>query len=287
MQSADRDIPFQLIGGRTPLILLRGQVNEAGSFNLILDSGASHCLISHELAASLGISSATDEDAIGAGGHVRLSLATVDSVTVGATRQENIPFIITPDLEPIGAALKVTVQGAIGCNFLKDFCVTLDYHRKTVRFARASDADDGTSGSILFTPFNFGPSGPLILMQAYANGQGPLLFLLDTAAGRSVLSPTVANRLNVEMEKTVKARGIGGQIQMGRGRLDSLMVGRASVGNHLVMVGDFLDEVSKAVGAELDGVIGNDFLIQFHVTLDFPRKRVGLEPRTDSESHSR
>jgi predicted aspartyl protease len=278
MHSSGQDTPFQLIGRKAPLILLPSYVNGKGPYNFILDSGASHCLISHKLASNLRISSEAKEDAFGAGGAVQLFRASVDSVAVGSARQENTPFIITHDLEPIGAALKTTVDGAIGCNFMKGFRISLDYQRKIVRFAPPPEGNDGSDDSNFFVPFTFGPSDPLILLRAFANGLGPFSFALDTAAGRSVLSPTLASRVNVEIERAVTGKGIGGQIRMDRAKLDSLAVGQATVRDHLVVVGDFFDGLSKAVGAELEGVIGNNFLNQFHVTLDFQRNRLGLEP---------
>jgi len=278
MHTSGQETPFQLIGRNAPLILLPSYVNGTGPYNFILDSGASHCLISHELAWNLGIASEAKENAFGAGGEVQLFRASVDAVAVGSARQENIPFIITHDLESIGAALKTTVDGAIGCNFMKDFRVSLDYQRKILRFMPPEQVNDGSDDSSFFVPFTFGPSDPLILLQAFANGQGPFSFALDTAAGRSVLSPTLASRVNVEIERAVTGKGIGGQIQMDRARLDSLTVGQATVRDHLVAVGDIFDGLSKAVGTELEGVIGNSFLNQFHVILDFQRNRLGLEP---------
>lgn len=278
MHADGRETKFQLIGGKAPVILLPATVNGTGPYNFILDSGASHCLISDTLAARLGISGETTEEAFGAGGATQLLRATVDSVAVGSARQEKAPFLITPDLASISTALKTTVDGAIGCSLLKDFLVTLDYQRNIARFDSPADGKQRTEDGVFFVPFTTGPAEPLTLVHATVNGTGPFFFVVDTAAGRSVISPAVASRANVEIGAAAAGKGVGGQIQMGRAKLNSIRVGDVTVRDHLVVVGDFLGAISKAVGAELDGIIGNNFLSEFRVTLDFVGQRLGLEP---------
>jgi predicted aspartyl protease len=274
MSSTAGETLFQLIGERAPLILVPSYVNSMGPYNFILDSGATHCLISPELAANLGIQSESEEKAHGAGGTVQLSLVRVRSLAAGSAQQENSEVLITHDLARIGAALKLTVDGAIGFNFMKDFCVTIDYQRKELCFARPSDGGDETSRSGSSIPFTLTPAEPLILLAAFVNGQGPFQFTLDTAAGRSVISPQLADHLNVRSEKAIVGLGVGGQIPMSRTRLDSLTVGDAAAKDHIVVIGGFMDAISTTAGAKMDGIIGNNFLSQFHVTLDYPQSRL-------------
>jgi predicted aspartyl protease len=274
MPASARETEFQVIGATAPVILVSGHVNGTGPYNFILDSGATHCLISPEIATNLGIPSECQEEAVGAGGAVQLSRALMRSLAVGSVQQENIEVIITHDLERIGAALKLIVDGAIGFSFMKDFCATIDYQRKVLCFARPSDGPDEGSASASSIPFTLAPSEPLTLLQAFVNAQGPFQFIVDTAAGRTVLSPRLADRLNVRSEKAIVGAGVGGQIPLSRARLDSLTVGDATVHNHAVVIGGFIDAISAAAGAEMDGIIGGNFLNQFHVTLDYPRSRL-------------
>jgi predicted aspartyl protease len=276
MRDSAGETEFQLIGGTAPLVLVPSDVNGMGPYNFILDSGATHCLISPEIATNLGIQLESQEEAVGAGGAVQLSYARVGSLAVGSVEQENTQVIITHDLERIGAALKLTVDGAIGVSFMKDFCVTIDYQRKVLCFARPSDGPDEASPSASSIPFTLAPSEPLILLQAFVRAQGPFQFTLDTAAGRTVISPRLADRLNVRSGKAIVGAGVGGPIPLSRAQLDSLTVGDATVQDHIVVIGGFIDAISAAAGAELDGIIGNNFLNRFHVTLDYPRSRLRL-----------
>jgi predicted aspartyl protease len=277
MQVSAKETPFQLIGAAAkPLVLVPSHVNNTGPYSFLLDSGATHCLIYPELASNLGIQSESEEEAFGAGGAVQLCLARVHSVAVGSAKQENTQVVITHDLERIGARLKATVGGAIGFTFLKDFRVTLDYERKVLWFVRPSGGGDETSHFGSSTPFTLTPSGPPILLQAFANGQGPFQFTLDTGAGQSVISPDLADRLSVRSEKAIVGTGVGGETPMSRARLESLTVGDATVRDHIVVIGGLMEALSMAAGAKMDGIIGNNFLNQFRVTLDYPQSRLGF-----------
>jgi predicted aspartyl protease len=278
MSASAGEINFQVIGPTAQVILVLGHVNGIGPYNFILDSGATHCLISPEIATNLGIQLESQEEAVGAGGAVQLSRASVRSLALGSVHQENTQVVITHDLERIGAALKLTVDGAIGFSFMKDFCVTIDYQRKVLCFARPSDGPDEANPSASFIPFTLAPAEPLVLLQASVNAQGPFQFIVDTAAGRTVISPRLADRLNVRSEKAIVGAGVGGQIPLSRATLDSLTVGDATVRDHVVVIGGFIDAISSAAGAEMDGIIGNNFLNQFHVTLDYPRSRLKFAP---------
>ena len=63
---------------------------------------------------------------------------------------------------------------------------------------------------------------------------------------------------------------------MSRARLESLTVGDATVRDHIVVIGGFMEAISLAAGAKMDGIIGNNFLNQFRVTLDYPQSRLSF-----------
>ena len=63
MQASAKETPFQLIGAAAKaLVLVPSHVNNTGPYNFLLDSGATHCLISPELASNLGIQSESEEE---------------------------------------------------------------------------------------------------------------------------------------------------------------------------------------------------------------------------------
>jgi hypothetical protein len=44
-----------------------------------------------------------------------------------------------------------------------------------------------------------------------------------------------------------------------------------------VVVGDFLQPIADAVGAQLDGVIGYNFLNAYRLTIDYPNEMLYLD----------
>lgn len=269
-------IPFRLAGRQNPLILLPVHVNDKGPYEFILDTGASHSLLSPELAETLGVKPEIEQQAMGAGGSVKLGLAHVASITVGTTRQSNIQVAITDELKRIGKAIQSRVDGDLGFDFLKDFRLVIDYRASTLSFLPRLEGDNDSRLSTS-TPFILAAAQkPLILVHAIVNDQGPFQFALDTGASRTMLSSELAEGLAIEIVEDSPGLGVGGQIKVLGGKLSSLAVGAAVVHEHAVGVGEFLTTLSAAIGTKLDGIIGYNFLNQFRVTVDYPNKILDL-----------
>lgn len=269
-------IPFRLAGSQNPLILLPVHVNDKGPYEFILDTGASHSLVSPELAEILGVKPETEQQAMGAGGSVKLGLAHVASIAVGATRQSNVQVAITDELKRIGKAIQSRVDGDLGFDFLKDFRLVIDYRAGTLGFLPKLDINND---SRLTTSIPFALAAvqkPLILVQTMVNEHGPFQFALDTGASRTMLSSELADRLAIEIVEDSPGLGVGGQVKVLGGKVRSVAVGTAVARDHAVGVGDFLSMLSAALGTKLDGIIGYNFLNQFRVTIDYPNRIVDL-----------
>jgi predicted aspartyl protease len=112
------------------------------------------------------------------------------------------------------------------------------------------------------------------------NGQGPFDFALDTGASRTILSSELAGNLAIETrdEGPVTGGGVGGKVKIVGGKVGSLAVGNAMVHDHAIGAGEFLALLSAVIGTNLDGIVGYNFLNQFRVTIDYPRKTIELVP---------
>ena len=278
------NIPFRLAGSRNPLILVPVYVNAKGPYQFILDTGASHCLLSPELSATLEITPETEKQATGAGGAVTLAFAHVNSLTLGSVRQQNVQVAITSEIQRVSAAVQTALDGVLGFNFLKDFVLEIDYQKSVFQLAPPSEPDNATgprSGHVISFKL-VSPVKPLILVPAIVNGQGPYQFALDTGASRTILSSRVVEELKVATTNEGPATGGGGQVQILAGTVGSLAVGDARVRDHAIGAGEFLNMLSTALGARLDGIIGHNFLNQFKVTIDYPRSALHLLPAGSS-----
>ncbi|HKQ57032.1 MAG TPA: aspartyl protease family protein [Candidatus Eisenbacteria bacterium] len=266
------EVGFRLVGGDNPLILVPANVNDRGPYEFILDTGAGTSLLSPRLAERLGITANGAREGQGAAGKVSVSLATADSLAVGGARRAPMPIAITAELDRIGAAVGQPIDGDIGYDFLKAFRVTIDYRKRLVRLVQGSYEAAGPA-SLLRTEVAFklaGPVKPLVLVPAFVNGRGPHTFVVDTGASATVISPRLADALQIASTAPETMTGAGGVMQATVGRATSLVVGGAVLTDLSVVIADFLDDLSRTVGTTLDGIVGYNFLRNFRVTLDYP-----------------
>jgi len=271
-------VRFRLAGGQNPLILVPVHVDEKGPYEFILDTGASHCLLSQDLSDILGIRPEIEKQAKGAAGPVKLAFAHVASMAVGSTRQYNVQVGITDELKRIEAAIQSRVDGDLGFDFLKDFCLAIDYQAGTLCLTSSLEADNGSHWATAI-PFALAAAHkPLILLPVIVNDQGPFQFALDTGASRTMVSSELAQELAIETVEDSPATGGGGQIRILGGKVRSLAVGDAIARDHAIGAGEFLAMLSQAVGARLDGILGYNFLNQFRVRIDYPRRILELVP---------
>ncbi len=129
---------FRIESGK-PIITVDTIINGKGPFNFVVDTGASHTVISNQTAEKLGLStnssgcceSATGRPAQGAGGPVAARATTVESVKVGDAEVKNVEVALI-DL----ASLSKNWDGIIGYTFMKNYRVIIDYPRQQILFEK-------------------------------------------------------------------------------------------------------------------------------------------------------
>ncbi|MCW5892487.1 MAG: retroviral-like aspartic protease family protein [bacterium] len=128
------------------------------------------------------------------------------------------------------------------------------------RSARA-DWSAGGSGEV---PLD--GDGTAWMVRATVNGTTRALFLVDTGASYCVLSSSLSRRLGLRPGKTtLDLQTANGTVTVPLVELRSLDVGGSRAHGVQAVVHD-------AVNAPLDGIIGLNFLNQFHYAID-PRRR--------------
>lgn len=106
-----------------------------------------------------------------------------------------------------------------------------------------------------------------LTVEVTINGQGPFNFVVDTGAGRSVLTPAVAQRLNLTPGPQVIVHGISSAINTPTARIDSMQAGEARMGAAILPVLPY-----ERVGA--DGLLGVDILDRRNVVMDFKKRQL-------------
>jgi hypothetical protein len=260
------------------LIRLRVNVNGSQPLKFIFDTGASFSAISSKRAADLGLKSQGQLSANATGGKIEVSRiegvelkvqgARVSDLTIGA-----FPFPTTPGFE---------FDGIIGCDFIRQFVIEIDYLKKTMNLYNPRTyryAGRGKSIPLILIAGNT----PLVNMKILVAGRAAVNAKLevDTGGDNTVLvnSPFVKSHKLVEaMQNTTQdaRNGVGGNQQVITGRANAVELGTFTLKDVPVQLS--LDTEGAGASEENDGLIGGEIFRRFKVILDYSRKRMILEP---------
>ncbi len=116
-----------------------------------------------------------------------------------------------------------------------------------------------------------------IWIQVKVNGSAPQSFLLDSAAGRSVVARPTAEKLGmqiIEMGEQANATPSEKPVRMAASPNVEFDIGGAKFTTHAAVIGM---EVPDAIyGRRMEGVLGGDFLSKFVVELDWEQRVMKL-----------
>jgi Aspartyl protease len=217
--------------------------------------------------------------AAGAGGRVSVGLTRIASFIVGAASRCDVPVIVSGEIHRISATVGSNLDGVVGYEFFRLYRLTLDYRRRILTFDDGPAATQDAQPLLkIQLPLRLAhPAKPLILVSAMVDGTGPYPFALDTGASICVIARRLAERIGVRTEEMPALTGGGGSITSSAGIVKSIAIEAASVINLTVAVADFLDPLSQALGTEVMGIIGYNYLREFLVTIDYPAGVLRLE----------
>jgi predicted aspartyl protease len=268
-------VKFRLAGGAQPLILLPVHVNERGPFDFILDTGAGTSLLTPELAKQLSVKIVGSKEGQSAGGKVAVSLAKADSLAVGDARIDDVDLGIV-DLAHVGKTIGAKIDGDLGYNFLKHFRITINYRDCGIRFDDPKRVESFGRGAKTVPIRLASPAKPLLLIDVRLNGRGPFQFAIDTGTSMTAITPQLANELGISGSPIDTGTTAGAQVDVRAGNIESFQLGGAKIDNMTVVVADFFEMLSNAIGAKLDGIVGYNFLRNYKVAIDYPGETLTL-----------
>lgn len=120
-------IPFTLAAPSKPLVLVDGLVNGRGPYRLALDTGTSTTVLSPGVARGLGVPLREGLPLTGGGGMIPTFAGVAGSIELGSARVDNVEFRAADFLQTLSQVTGARLDGIVGHNFLKHFCVTIDY----------------------------------------------------------------------------------------------------------------------------------------------------------------
>ena len=270
-------IPIDLRGNH---IYLRGRINDSDSLWMVLDSGASSNAIDAGLARALGLATTGSGRAQGAGGSVDVSSVTSATVRLpGATLEAT-----SLGAMPLGAFRIQTGRSMdviLGHPLISRCVLRIDYVARTLDILPADSFRYQGSGTVL--PLTFERSLPYIRARITLPGRAPVegRFVIDLGSSQAlILGPSFVRdeRVVEALPRTVQARGrgVGGQIQSLAGRVSRVEFGGVRIDEPVSVLRVSDQGFISAPGTA--GNIGGEILRRFLVILDYPRKRMILEP---------
>lgn len=255
------------------LIRLPVKINGSDSA-AIFDTGAAYTILTQSFAREVGVREIPDSKAFGRGLHAKefpLTFGIIERLEFAGFSVRNVPVMLMPD----DALLFETSRGkfpvpmVLGLHLIKEFTVDLDYGRRRLALTR--------------TDFRAGGRGPdqdlfvvrgRLFARASLNRGGWYQLLLDTGSEPTMLTSGGIQRAGIRSTNRFYPKTLHGlgQSQAEWTRVDAVTIGLSG------FAVQFRNLVVKEDEDPLeDGILGNSFLKNFRVRIDFQHMRITLQ----------
>jgi len=272
------EIPFEFHKNE---IILQVRVNGKGSFNMMLDTGTDPSAVDLTTARELGLKlHPVGNEITGGGKDANLGYYTkLPLVEVGGFTVKNVDALAV-DLSKISERLGKPLNGVLGHSVLNGRIVQIDYAKRVVRFHARSPFSNATTqvNTSKRTVMAFRYNDNVLIDDVSVNGK-KLVGNLDTGSSGSFnLTPAAVSYLGLEEEvsRAPVSSDVGykGVSQNRQGKVSNVTIGAISIDEPTVIFfGKGTGRDKKRWGIN----IGNVFLKDFVVTIDYRKKLITLE----------
>ena len=255
------------------------RLNRTREVEGIIDSGAVLSIVSKRLAASLPVKQLGDTEGTFyglLGEPIAVNFGLIETLELGEIVLQNVPVAIMPDdkmkfLVSKRDGAQFHMDFLLGSHLLKEFRLELDFDRERATFTRVTDRKPAEDQNIFFEGFRPHVRGAV-------NRKGWFLFILDTGSEITFLNQSRLGSLPVPMlsggAHSATLQGLGGSLKRGA-KLEDIEVGIDRWGGKFRTIPMYeADERDQSAG-----IIGQNFLKNFNVVIDFGRMRLDLKRR--------
>lgn len=125
-----------------------------------------------------------------------------------------------------------------------------------------------------------GRGGAVLMVETYVNGSGPFNLVLDTGATLTCFDERLSRQLSLPRKTGAigVGAGVGGSGRVELVQVESVRLGSSTVRNLTACVLD-LRHLRELGAGSVSGLLGLNFLTNFHVTLDFERNVLTLKAK--------
>ena len=265
------EIEFE-INPRSGHINIPVRVNGEGPFRFTLDTGAVATTLSIALTEKLDIEINEDPEGKYSAMGLEYHLANLDEFEVGHLRRKNEEVIVF-DMHAILGSDPKSMWGNIGHSTLKDYILSINYQKRTLRLEESNTRVEMKESWI---PFEYVEDTHLISLKVKINEKGPYDLALDTGSPIVALTPGLAKEIDLKLsESGPMVKGIGGMTQGYFTDLEQISVGDANQMSTNALVID-LSAVTRRGKNLPNGILGASFLNKYEVVIDYPNMRLAL-----------
>jgi tetratricopeptide (TPR) repeat protein len=271
-------LPFRFSKPEVPRINVR--LNGTREVEGVIDSGAVLSIVSQRLATSLPVKSlGTFEGTFFGllGEPIQVNFGLVEEIELGGIVIRNVPVAIMPDekmrfLINREEKKEFRMDFLLGSNLLKEFRIELNFDTHHVTFKRLTQADrqPAPNQNLFFQGFRPHVRGAI-------NRKAWYLFILDTGSEITFLNESKLGQLPVSVYSgahSAMLQGLGGAMKRG-GKLENVEIGVDKWSGKFKTLPMYASEERESAA----GIVGQNFMKNFNVVIDFGRMRVDLERR--------
>jgi predicted aspartyl protease len=269
------EVPFEFLHNE---IVVQVKVNGQGPFNMMLDTGTDPSAIDLATAKALGLKLSSAGGPVSGGGtdKNRAYATKLPLVEMGGVTAKNVSALAF-DLSKMGERLGKPLHGVLGHSLLNGRIVQFDYPNHVVRFyAQSPFAKAANTAKRTVLSFRYDDN--VLIDDVYVNGK-KLVGNLDTGSSGSFnLTPAAVAYLGLEDEfnraRVSASVGYNNVSENREGKVSNVTIGGISVDEPAVIFfGKGTGRDKKPWGVN----IGNAFLKDFVVTIDYRSKLITLE----------
>ena len=274
----------QFYGGVVVVQALVG--NYPDTLQFILDTGSAGISLDTSTCLRLGIRMEPSDRIIkGLGSSKPVSFARNHALRLPGLTVDSLDFHIN-DYELISQVYGIQVDGIIGYSLLNKFIVTIDYDTEDIIIYSKGNYTYPKGGQLLKPSLTQIPliSAPLKNAVRTINNR----YYFDTGAGMCLLlSSQFVNDSSVLQGKNrrrpkkmiqTEAQGLGGKMTMSLTTVPEFRIGNYSFRNVPTYIFD--DKSNVTAYPFLGGMVGNDLLRRFNITLNYAKKEIYMVPNS-------
>ncbi|MEP6627803.1 MAG: aspartyl protease family protein [Ginsengibacter sp.] len=273
------EFPFkQLSGG---VILIQANFNEITEpFNFILDTGSGAISLDSATTADFKIPHVSSGRSVnGIAGIREVDFAQHNTLVLPGLKVDSLDFYIN-DYDILSSVYGIKIDGIIGYSFFRKYIVNIDFDSMRIKVFTHGKYLYPPGGTMLHPLFTALPIQPMTIKDARAIKAN---FYMDTGAGLCFLMSKEFNDDSLALKRkrkpvSIQVQGLGGKKEMSLTIMTQIQLGPYRFRKVPTNILD--DEFNATSYPFIGGLIGNDILRRFNMTLNYQKREIHLLPNS-------